>query len=169
MARVQSIQQEQDTDVPVYDSDIKAKTKTGTRLVFSEEKILGASDALEIIFPNLKTQTAARIFVKWLKEKDGQASRNAVSIFADQIQSGMLDTKGRPFHYSKRNFYMTVLKTLISMGFIRRNVPIWDEHGKRTLYVYMKNIFDIPQKPPSVGFWRLSYYIAKKWNKMFLE
>jgi hypothetical protein len=55
------------------------------------------------------------------------------------------------------------------MGFIRRNVPVWDNRSKRTLYVYMKNIFDIPHKPPSVGFWRLSYYIAKKWNKIFLE
>ena len=144
-------------------------SKSGMRIVFSEEKIIGASDALEIIFPNRKTQTAARLFVEWLKEKGGQASKTAVSVFADDLQNGRLDSKGRPFKYSKRNFYMTVLKILIAMGFIRRNVPIWDERGKRTLYVYMRNIFDIPQKPPSVGFWRLSYYVSKKWNKIFIE
>ena len=139
------------------------------RINFSEEQIIGASDALEIIFPNRKTQIAARIFVKWLKEREGQAPKTAVSIFAEEMQNGNLENKGRPFKYSKRNFYLTVLKTLIAMGFIRRNVPVWDERSKRTLYVYMRNIFDIPQKPPSVGFWRLSYYVAKKWNKIFLE
>jgi hypothetical protein len=147
----------------------RSATKGGMRIIFSEEKIIGASDALEIIFPNRKTQTAARIFVKWLKDKGGQSSKTAVSLFAEEMQGGRLDGNGRPFRYSKRNFYMTVLKTLISMGFIRRNVPVWDERGKRTLYVYVRNIFDIPQKPPSVGFWRLSYYVAKKWNKIFLE
>lgn len=169
MTSVQSIQQDLETENSTQKSNVKSKKKTGMRIIFSEEKIIGATDALEIIFPNLKTRTAARIFVEWLKNKDGQASKTAVSIFADEIQNGTLDDKGRPFKYSKRNFYMTVLKTLVGMGFLRRNVPIWDDHGKRTLYVYMRNIFDIPQKPPSVGFWRLSYYIAKKWNKIFLE
>jgi len=169
MASVQSIQQElEKEETKNYSANIKKK-KAGMRIVFSEEKIIGATDALEIIFPNRKTQNAARIFIEWLKAKDGQASKSAVSIFADEIQSGKLYNKGIPFKYSKRNFYMTVLRTLISMGFIRRNVPVWDERSKRTLYVYMKNIFDIPKKPPSVGFWRLSYYIAKKWNKIFLE
>ena len=169
MARVQSIQQELEIEESKKYSAGKEKKKVGMRIVFSEEKIIGATDALEIIFPNRKTQTAARIFIEWLKAKDGQASKSAVSIFADEIQNGKFDNKGIPFKYSKRNFYMTVLRTLISMGFIRRNVPVWDERSKRTLYVYMKNIFDIPKKPPSVGFWRLSYYIAKKWNKIFLE
>jgi len=169
MAKVQSIHQELEIEESNQYSESRHKKKTGMRIVFSEEKIIGATDALEIIFPNSKTQTAARIFIEWLKSKDGQASKSAVSIFADEIQNGNMYNKGIPFKYSKRNFYMTVLRTLISMGFIRRNVPVWDERNKRTLYVYMKNIFDIPQKPPSVGFWRLSYYIAKKWNRMFLE
>ena len=169
MARVQSIQQELEIEESKKYSAVKEKKKVGMRIVFSEEKIIGATDALEIIFPNRKTQTAARIFIEWLKAKDGQASKSAVSIFADEIQNGKWDNKGIPFKYSKRNFYMTVLRTLISMGFIRRNVPVWDERSKRTQHVYVKNIFDIPKKPPSVGFWRLSYYISKKWNKIFLE
>ncbi len=170
MSRIQSVQQGLKGETLRQDNESdKPRKKGGMRIVFSEEKIIGASDALEIIFPNKKTQTAARIFVEWLKERGGQASKTAVSVFADEMQSGRLDGKGRPFKYSKRNFYMTVLRTLVSMGFVRRNVPIWDDRSRRTLYVYMKNIFDIPQKPPSVGFWRLSYYVAKKWNKIFLE
>jgi len=139
------------------------------RVDFTEEKVMAASDALEVIFPNKASQNAARIFTEWLKSNGGQASKRAVSVFAEGLQEGRFKCHGRPFKYSKRNFYMTVLKTLISMGFIRRNVPVWDERSKRTLYVYMRNIFDIPQKPPSIGFWRLAYYVAKKWNKLFLD
>ena len=100
---------------PIFkDSGISAKKKGGMRIVFSEEKIIGAYNALEIIFPNKKTQTAAKIFVEWLKGKDGQASKTAVSIFADELQNGRLHDNGIHFKYSKRNLYMTVLRTLVS-------------------------------------------------------
>lgn len=168
--RMQTVQQTAETDTStVSDVSGKVRKRMGMRINFSEEKVLGASDALEIIFPNRKTQTAARLFVEWLSRRGGQASKTAVRVFADEMQSGIIDGKGRPFKYSKRNFYMTVLRNLVAMGFIRRNVPVWDERSKTTLYVYMRNIFDIPQKPPSVGFWRLAYYVSKKWNKFFLN
>lgn len=138
------------------------------RLNFSEESI-HSSDALEIMFPNKKTRDAARLFVEWLRKKGGTASKNAVSNFADELHNGSMAVKGIPFTYSRRNFYLTVLRTLVELGFIQRNVPVWDSARRRTLYVYSRNIFDIHQKPPSVGFWRLSYYICRKWNEIFLE
>jgi len=134
------------------------------KLDLSEEKVLSARDVLEIIFPNKKTRVAARIYLDWLKERSGQATKNAVSNFADALQEEKFSNKGISFKYSRRNFYMTVLRDLISLGFIKRNVPVWDDRSRKTLYVYMRNIFDIPQKPPSVGFWRISYYICRKWN-----
>ncbi|MCP8305360.1 MAG: hypothetical protein H3Z50_07860 [archaeon] len=134
------------------------------KLDLSEEGVLSARDVLEIIFPNKKTRIAARIFLDWLKERGGQATKNAVSNFADALQDGKFSNKGIPFKYSRRNFYMTILRDLIGLGFVQRNVPVWDDRSRRTLYVYMRNIFDIPQKPPSVGFWRISYYICRKWN-----
>ncbi|MCP8323517.1 MAG: hypothetical protein L6N96_05005 [Candidatus Methylarchaceae archaeon HK02M2] len=134
------------------------------RLDLSEEKVLSTRDVLEIIFPNKKTRIASRIFLDWLKERGGQATKNAVSNFANALQDEKFSNKGIPIKYSRRNFYMTILRNLINLGFIQRNVPIWDDRSRRTLYVYMRNIFDIPQKPPSVGFWRISYYICRKWN-----
>ena len=134
------------------------------RLDLSEEKVLSTRDVLEIIFPNKKTRIASRIFLDWLKERGGQATKNAVSNFANALQDEKFSNKGIPIKYSRRNFYMTILRNLINLGFIQRNVPIWDDKSRRTLYVYMRNIFDIPQKPPSVGFWRISYYICRKWN-----
>jgi len=134
------------------------------RLDLSEEKVLSTRDVLEIIFPNKKTRIASRIFLDWLKERGGQATKNAVSNFANALQDEKFSNKGIPIKYSRRNFYMTILRNLINLGFIQRNVPVWDDRSRRTLYVYMRNIFDIPQKPPSVGFWRISYYICRKWN-----
>ena len=137
------------------------------RIQLTEEKVLSAHDALEILFPNKKTQTAARLFVNWLNENGGRATKNQVSRFADMLQEGKLRLGTTPIKYSRRNFYLTVLKTLVNMGYIQRNVPTWDEKSRKTLYVYARNVFDIPKKPPSVGFWRLSYYVCRKWNHMF--
>ena len=135
----------------------------------SEERVMSAKDALEVIFPETRTRKAARLFVSWLSKNGGQATKNAVSNFANSLQDGHIDEKIGPFKYSRRNFYMTVIRTLVDMGFIRRNVPIWDSSRRKTLYVYSRNIFDIPEKPPSVGFWRISFYVCRKWNNMFSD
>lgn len=123
-----------------------------------------ASSALEILFPAGKTRNGASLFVNWLKVRGGVATKNAVSDFANRLQEGRFEFRDTPFSYSRRNFYLTVLRTLVELGFVQRNVPVWDEKSRRTLYVYSRNIFDIPSKPPAVGFWRLAYYICRKWN-----
>ena len=139
------------------------------RARFSEENVLGASSALEILFPAGKTRIAATLFVEWLRAKGGQATKNAVSAFANTLQRGELRWHDMAFRYSRRNFYLTVLRTLVSLGFIQRNLPVWDEGRRQTLYVYARSIFDIPQKPPAVGFWRLAYYTCRKWNELFFD
>ena len=135
--------------------------------MLSEEKVM-SNNIFEIIFPGIKSKKAAELFVKILQKSNGKATKNAVSDFANNLQNGILMENGELFKYSRRNFYMTVLRTLVDMGFIQKNMPIWDTKRNKTLYVYSRNFFDIPNKPPTVGFWRLSYYICKKWNKLFL-
>ena len=135
--------------------------------MLSEEKVM-SNNIFEIIFPGIKSKKAAELFVKVLQKSNGKATKNAVSDFANNLQNGILMENGELFKYSRRNFYMTVLRTLVDMGFIQKNMPVWDTKRNKTLYVYSRNFFDIPNKPPTVGFWRLSYYICKKWNKLFL-
>jgi len=139
------------------------------RLAFTEEKILSAKTALEVIFPNKKTQAAAHLFIQFLREYKGKVNKSQVSKFADRLQRGELLYAGKPLRYSRRNFYVTILRNLIAMGFIQRNVPTWDASRRATQYVYAVNIFDIPKKPPSVGFWKLAYYLCRKWNLLFEE
>ena len=144
-----------------------ATVKSHLRML-SEEKVMSTSNIFDIIFPGIKTRRAAELFTKILIKSNGTSTKNAVSEFANNLQSGIMLENGELFKYSRRNFYMTVLRTLVDMGFIQKNVPVWDERRNKTLYVYSRNIFDIPNKPPTVGFWRISYYICKKWNKLFL-
>jgi len=146
---------------------IKSSRARGIKSRFAEVTVLSSSDAIEILFPSGPARSAAYLFVNWLSEKGGRASKNSVSEFADKLQLGELTHNGRPVRYSRRNFYLTVLKTLVDLGFIQRNVPFWDTHLKKTSYVYQANIFDIPLKPPSIGFWRVAYYICRKWNQLF--
>ena len=136
--------------------------------MLSEEKVMSTNNIFDIIFPGIKSKKAAELFVKILQKSNGKATKNAVSDFANNLQNGILMENGEWFKYSRTNFYMTVLRTLVDMGFIQKNMPIWDTKRNKTLYVYSRNFFDIPNKPPTVGFWRLSYYICKKWNKLFL-
>ena len=136
--------------------------------MLSEEKVMSTNNIFDIIFPGIKSKKAAELFVKILQKSYGTATKNSVSDFANNLQNGILMENGELFKYSRRNFYMTVLRTLVDMGFIQKNMTVWDTKRNKTLYVYSRNFFDIPNKPPTVGFWRLSYYICKKWNKLFL-
>jgi len=144
-----------------------ATVKSHLRML-SEEKVMSTNNIFDIIFPGIKSKKAAELFITILQKSNGKATKNSVSDFANNLQNGILLENGELFKYSRRNFYMTVLRTLVDMGFIQKNMPVWDTKRNKTLYVYSRNFFDIPNKPPTVGFWRLSYYICKKWNKLFL-
>ena len=135
----------------------------------SEEKVMSTSNFFEIIFPEKKTRIAAEQFSQLLAKNNGIATKNLVSEFANSLHNGIILDNGNFYKYSRRNLYMTVIRTLLDMGFIQRNVPIWDISRKKTLYVYSRNLLDIPNKPPSVGFWKIAYYICRKWNNIFIN
>ena len=135
----------------------------------SEEKVMSTGIFFEIIFPEKKTRIAAECFSQLLAKNNGIATKNSVSEFANSLHHGITLDNGTFYKYSRRNFYMTVIRTLLDMGFIQRNVPIWDISRKKTLYVYSRNLLDIPNKPPSVGFWKIAYYICRKWNDIFIN
>ncbi len=135
----------------------------------SEEKVMSTSNFFEIIFPEKKTRIAAEQFSQLLAKNSGIATKNLVSEFANSLHNGIILDNGNFYKYSRRNLYMTVIRTLLDMGFIQRNVPIWDISRKKTLYVYSRNLLDIPNKPPSVGFWKIAYYICRKWNNIFIN
>lgn len=136
------------------------------KIDLEENKVIRARDPLDIIFPSMKARKAARHFVYWLRDLDGRSSKSGVSSYANMLDRGIPLESGEVIKYSRRNFYMTILRILVDSGFIRKNAPYWDEGSRRTLWVYQLNYFDIPREGPSVGFWRLAFQIARKWNKL---
>ena len=137
------------------------------RLNLSEESVINAKSVLEILFPNRKTRIAAKLLLDWMKEKNGRTTKNALNNFTKKLENKELLYNNTPFKYSRRNLYGTIVKNLVKLGFLQRNTPIWDDRLKRTLKVYQIQIFDIPNKPPAIGFWRICYYMCRKWNEEF--
>jgi len=137
------------------------------RLNISEENVVNAKSVLEILFPNRKSRIAAKLLLDYMKENNGMITKNALNNFARRLENREILYNNMPFKYSRRNLYGTIIKNLVKLGFIQRNAPVWDERLKRTLKVYQIQIFDIPNKPPAVGFWRIAYYICRKWNEEF--
>jgi len=137
------------------------------RLDLSEESVINSKSVLEILFPNKKSRIAAKLLLDWMKENNGIATKNALNNFARRLEGKELLHANMPFKYSRRNLYGTVIRNLVKLGFIQRNAPIWDERLKKTLKVYRIQVFDIPSKPPTMGFWRMCFYICRKWNEEF--
>ncbi|MCX8188763.1 MAG: hypothetical protein N3F64_03560 [Nitrososphaeria archaeon] len=137
------------------------------RLNISEENVINSKSVLEILFPNRKSRIAAKLLLDYMKENNGRLTKNALNNFARRLENKEILYNNMPFKYSRRNLYGTVLKNLVKLGFIQRNAPVWDDRLKRTLKVYQIQIFDIPNKPPAIGFWRIAYYICRKWNEEF--
>lgn len=123
-------------------------------------------DVCEVIFTHKKTAVACRLFVKWLKTNGNEASRTQVSSFASELASGHIRMG---FTYKRSNFYRTVLKKLMSLGFISLQPRFDLKKRSGTRYVYAPIRQSIPKRPPLGGrsFWMLAWEVAKQWNEEF--
>ena len=136
------------------------------QISFDGEQVIREKDVCKVIFNRRKTQRAFRIFLEWLKQKGNWATKYAVSKFADSLNDGKYLWQNAPFRYSRRNFYMTVLKRLLGLGLLEIR-PKYSERDHRTHFVYSACLLDIPQRPPAQGFWKYCYYLCRKWNREF--
>lgn len=125
-------------------------------------------DVCEVIFSHKKTVKACRLFMEWLKTVGGECTRSELSQFARDLANGRAQDG---FIYKRSNFYRTVLKKLVALGFISLQ-PRFDPKRKgKVSYKYTFSHQPIPKKPPLGGrsFWRLAWEVAKKWNEEFEE
>jgi len=125
-------------------------------------------DVCEVIFSHKKTVKACRLFLDWLKNNGNESSRAQVSSFARELASGHI-SKG--FTYKRSNFYRTVLKKLMSLGFISLQPRFDPKKRSGTRYVYAPIRQSTPKRPPlgERSFWRLAWQVAKRWNTEFEE
>jgi len=101
--------------------------------LYWNEKTVNGGHVLELLFGDRKdTLAAARLLISRMKRSPHLAmTRREMRFFAKELEGGKSGVK-----YSYHNFYVKLLRKLLDMGFIEKDVLIWDEKRKKTEAVY---------------------------------
>lgn len=109
-----------------------------------------------------ETLKAAKLAISRMKETNTLSmTKRELRFFAKELQSGKLGVK-----YSYHNFYTKLLRKLLDMGFVEKDVLIWDAKRRKTVAVYQLKIQSIPERSPQGGFVKQAWQAAKGWNKL---
>jgi len=130
------------------------------------EKAINNGDVLAVLFGDRKdTIDAAKTLIRKMKANPNLAmTKRQMRFFAKDLETGKLGVK-----YSYHNFYMKLLKKLLEMGFVEKDVLIWDDKRKKTESVYQLRLQSIPERGPQGGFVKMAWQMAKGWNDMIKE
>src|SRR5271157_6159302 len=88
-------------------------------------------------------------------------TKRQMRFFAKELQTGKMGVK-----YSYHNFYTKLLKKLLEMGFVEKDVLIWDQKRRKTIAVYQLRLQSIPERAPQSGFVKQAWQVAKGWNDL---
>ena len=127
------------------------------------EKAINNGDVLAVLFGDRKdTLDAAKTLIGKMKANQNLSmTRRQMRFFAKDLETGTLGVK-----YSYHNFYMKLLKKLLEMGFVEKDVLIWDNKRKKTESVYQLRLQSIPERGPQGGFVKQAWLLAKGWNDL---
>src|SRR5713226_4229453 len=109
--------------------------------LFWNAKTLGRGDALGFLFGERKeTVSAAKLAVDKMKRTNTLSmTKRELRFFAKDLESGKLGVK-----YSYHNFYTKLLRKLLDLGFVEKDVLIWDAKRRKTVSVYQLKLQQIP-------------------------
>jgi hypothetical protein len=109
-----------------------------------------------------ETVKAARLTIDRMKETNTLSmTRREMRFFAKDLESGKLGVK-----YSYHNFYTKLIRKLLDLGLLERGVSVWDAKRQKTAIVYQLKLQSIPERPPSGGFIKQAWQVAKGWNDL---
>ncbi len=130
------------------------------------EKAINNGDVLAVLFGDRKdTLDAAKTLIGRMKSKQNLSmTKREMRFFAKDLEKGTVGVK-----YSYHNFYMKLLKKLLEMGFIEKDVLIWDDKRKKTEAVYQLRLQSIPERGPQGGFIKQAWQLAKGWNELVMQ
>ncbi|MDV3277498.1 MAG: hypothetical protein LYZ69_03405 [Nitrososphaerales archaeon] len=131
--------------------------------LYWNEKNVNSGDVLKVLFGDRKdTLAAARLLITRMKANQNLAmTKRELRFFAKELQSGKSGVK-----YSYHNFYTKLLRKLLDLGFIDRNVLIWDAKRRKTAAVYQLRLQAISERPPQGGFVKQTWQLARGWNEL---
>ncbi len=127
------------------------------------DKVVASGDVLTFLFGDRKdTVAAANLMISRMKANPNLSmSKREMRFFAKELQDGKGGVK-----YSYHNFYTKLLKKLLEMGFVDRNVLVWDQKRKKTASVYQLKLQPVADRAPQGGFVKHAWHIAKGWNDL---
>jgi len=96
--------------------------------LYWNEKAINNGQILAVLFGERKStlDAAVALIGKMRGNQNFAMTKREMRFFAKDLESGKLGVK-----YSYHNFYMKLLKKLLEMGFVEKDVLVWDERGKR--------------------------------------
>jgi hypothetical protein len=134
--------------------------------LFWNEKTLSGGDALGFLFGDRKeTVKAAKLAVEKMKQTNTLSmTKRELRFFAKDLEAGKLGVK-----YSYHNFYTKLLRKLLDLGFVEKDVLIWDAKRRKTMSVYQLKLQQIPERAPQSGFVKQAWHVAKGWNDLIQD
>lgn len=135
------------------------------KLWWNSESI-GRGNVLGFLFGDRdETIKAAKLTIDRMKQVNTLSmTKRELRFFAKELESGSLGVK-----YSYHNFYTKLIRKLLDMGFLEKDVAVWDAKRRDTFRVYQLKLQSIPERPPQAGFVRQAWQVAKGWNDLVQE
>jgi hypothetical protein len=130
------------------------------------EGTLSSGNILGLLFGERdETVRAANLTVERMKQTNTLSmTKREMRFFAKELESGKPGVK-----YSYHNFYTKLLRKLLDMGLVEKDVLIWDAKRRKTVSVYQLRLQQIPERPPQSGFVKQAWQAAKGWNDLIQE
>lgn len=131
--------------------------------LYWSEKTVARGDTLGLLFGDRKeTQKAVKLVIDKMKNKSTLSmTKREMRFFAKELETGKLGVR-----YSYHNFYTKLLRKLMDLGFVEKDVLIWDASRRKTVAVYQLRLQQIPERAPAGGFIKKAWQIAKGWNDL---
>jgi hypothetical protein len=138
-----------------------AQSVGSIRLAWSRQ-VIESGDIMTFLFGDREeTKLAAGRLVNEMKQdKNLSITLRRMRKFAEELDSGDSVVK-----YSYHNFYTKLVRKLIRLGFIEKEM-LWSPEKGTTVRVYRLRIQQIPKHPPESGFIRQAWYVSKAWNDL---
>ncbi len=137
--------------------------KSKSLKLFWDDKTVARGDTLSLLFGDRKeTMKTVRLVIDKMRSSPTLSmTKREMRFFAKELETGSLGVK-----YSYHNFYTKLLRKLMDLGFIEKDVLIWDAKRRKTVAVYQLKLQQIPERAPSGGFVKKAWHIAKGWNDL---
>jgi hypothetical protein len=109
-----------------------------------------------------ETIKAAELTIERMRQTNTLSmTKREMRFFAKELESGKLGVK-----YSYHNFYTKLIRKLLDMGFLEKDVVVWDAKRQHTASVYQLRLQSIPERAPQTGFVKQAWQVAKGWNDL---